>query len=124
MDLAGVQRWLDAYVAAWRSYDPQAIRALFNADVVYRPSPYAQPLNGPDAVANAWIEENDPPDSWTADYHAIAVNGDLGVGRGITRYRARDGRPAQEYANLFLLRFDDQGRCREYDEWFVKRRET
>ena len=27
-----VQRWLDDYVAAWHSYDPDAIRALFAPD--------------------------------------------------------------------------------------------
>jgi ketosteroid isomerase-like protein len=123
MDLGAVQRWLDDYIAAWRSYDPQAIKALFSPDVAYWPSPYVEPLRGPEAVAKAWIEENDPPDSWTADYRAVAVAGDIGVGRGITLYRARDGRPEKEYANLFLLRFDDQGRCREYTEWFMKRPE-
>ena len=124
MELAGVQHWLDSYVAAWRSYDPGAIRALFSPDVEYRPSPFEEPLRGPHAVARAWIEENDPPDSWTADYRAIAVNGDLGIGRGVTRYHARPGNPAREYANLFVLRFDEQGRCREYTEWFMKRRDS
>ena len=124
MDLAGVQRWLDAYIAAWRSYDRDAITALFSPDVDYRPNPYAKPLRGPQAVAQAWIEENDPPDTWSADYRAVAVNGDLGVGRGVTRYRARDGRPEREYANVFLVRFDPEGRCREYVEWFVKRPEN
>ncbi len=82
--MAGVQRWLDAYVAAWRSYDPAEIKALFTQDVVYHPTPYDEPLRGREAIAKAWIAEGDPPSSWTADYQAVAVNGEVGVGRGVT----------------------------------------
>ncbi len=121
MDLASVQRWLDAYVAAWRSNEPKDIQPLFADDAVYYPTPYEQPLRGPEAIATAWIAEPDPPDSWTADYRAIAANGDLGVGEGVTRYQPRAGKPEREFANVFVLRFDEQGRCREYMEWWVKR---
>jgi len=31
--------WLDDYVAAWRSYDPEAIGALFSEDAEYRYHP-------------------------------------------------------------------------------------
>ena len=36
-----VQRWLDAYVAAWASYDEAEIRALFTDDCTYRYDPFA-----------------------------------------------------------------------------------
>ena len=35
-----VQRWLDAYVDAWRTYDPAAIGALFAEDAIYAYHPY------------------------------------------------------------------------------------
>ncbi len=120
-DMAAVQRWLDAYVAAWRSNNRAEITALFTEDTVYRPLPYDEPLRGPEAIATAWIADTDPPGSWTADYQAVAVTGEVGVGRGVTRYQAGDGRPEREYASVFLLRFDERGRCREYVEWWVKR---
>jgi ketosteroid isomerase-like protein len=107
-------------VAAWRSYDPGEIKALFTEEVVYRPLPYDEPLRGREAVAKAWIADPDPPGSWTADYRAVAVTGDVGVGQGITRYKAGGRRPEREYANVFILRFDERGRCREYVEWWVK----
>jgi len=116
-----VQRWLDAYGAAWRSYDPEEIKALFTEDAVYRPLPYDEPLRGREAIAKAWIVGADPSGSWTADYQAVAVNGEVGVGRGVTRYQAGGGRPEREYANVFLLRFDERGQCLEYLEWWVKR---
>ena len=36
MDHAAAQEWLDRYIAAWESYDPDAIAGLFSEDVVYR----------------------------------------------------------------------------------------
>jgi hypothetical protein len=41
-----VQAWLDAYVAAWRSYERGAIVALFTDDVSYAYHPYDKPLRG------------------------------------------------------------------------------
>src|SRR3712207_9125960 len=35
-----LQRWLDAYVDAWRTYDPAAIGALFAEDATYAYHPY------------------------------------------------------------------------------------
>jgi hypothetical protein len=35
-----VQTWLDAYVDAWRTYDPGAIGELFGADARYAYHPY------------------------------------------------------------------------------------
>jgi hypothetical protein len=39
VDRAHVQDWLHLYVAAWISYDPAEIAALFSADAEYRYHP-------------------------------------------------------------------------------------
>ena len=39
MEKADTQRWLDDYVEAWKSYDREAIAALFSDDVDYRYHP-------------------------------------------------------------------------------------
>lgn len=36
MDEAEFQRWLDAYVAAWKTYGEDEIGALFSEDAEYR----------------------------------------------------------------------------------------
>jgi hypothetical protein len=53
-----VQAWLDRYTEAWRTYDPEQVRALFAQDVVYRYHPYDtgdDVLTGLDAVVESWI---------------------------------------------------------------------
>jgi hypothetical protein len=50
MDAPTLQRWLDEYVEAWRTYDSQKIGDLFSADAVYRFDPIEKdPLRGRDA---------------------------------------------------------------------------
>jgi ketosteroid isomerase-like protein len=113
-------RWLEAYVDAWRTYDPGAIGALFSDDAVYRYHPWDEPLTGRDAIVADWIDNQDEPGTWTAEYRPFAVDGQDAVATGVSRYDEAQGK--REYHNVFLCRFDDQGRCREFTEVYAKRR--
>lgn len=108
-----VQSWLDRYIAAWRSNDPDLIGALFTEDVVYRFRPYEDPVAGRDAVVAAWLENPDEPDTWTAEYRVWAVTDDRAAATGETHYA--DG---GAFHNVFLLTFRN-GVCSSYTEWFV-----
>jgi hypothetical protein len=113
-----VQRWLDAYVAAWRSYEPGAVGDLFATDAEYRYQPYAEPVVGRDAIVADWLSEPDPPESWTASYEPYAVEGDHAVAVGESRYLHPDGSFRTLFYNVWLLRFDDAGRCTEFVEYW------
>jgi hypothetical protein len=109
-----LQRWLDAYVEAWRTYDREAIAALFAEGASYAYHPYDEPLRGRDAIAASWLSEQDPPGSWEASYRPLMFDGDRAIAIGETRYA--DG---NVYSNLFVLRFDGDGRCTEFVEYYV-----
>lgn len=111
-----VQAWLDAYLEAWRTYDRDAIGELFSAGASYAYHPYdAEPLRGRDAIAASWLSEPDEADSWEASYRPLLIEGDRAVATGETRYA--DG---ETFSNLFVLRFDSDGRCAEFVEWFME----
>jgi len=118
MDTAGLQRWLDEYVAAWQTYDPDAIGNLFTEDAAYRYHPWDEPVSGRDAIVASWLQEPDAAGSWTAEYRPWAIDGDRAVAVGVSRYHGDD---AREYHNVFLCAFDDDGRCREFTELYLKR---
>ena len=109
-----VQRWLDDYVAAWRSYDRDAICALFTDDVSYAYHPYDEPLRGADAVADAWLADQDEPGSWEAEYAPALIAGAGAIVTGETRYT--DG---EVFSNLWQLEFAPDGRCSRFVEWFM-----
>jgi ketosteroid isomerase-like protein len=130
MERDAAQAWLDAYVEAWRSYDPERIRALFAEDVAYRYHPYDEPVVGADAVVASWLGESDAegtssrdaPGTYDARYATVAVDGDTVVACGSSRYRREPGGPVERiYDNCFVMRFDDGGRCREFTEYYVRR---
>ncbi|MGH2798364.1 MAG: YybH family protein [Solirubrobacterales bacterium] len=130
MKRADVDRWLADYVAAWMTYDPDRIGALFSEDLEYRYHPYDEPVRGRQAIVEAWLgegdhadaSERDEPGTYEASYRAIAVDGDTAVATGTSTYRdGPDGPVADAYDNCFVIRFDDDGRCREFTEWFMKR---
>ena len=48
MDAAAVDRWMEAYRAAWISNVPSEVAELFTEDAVYAVSPFAEPWTGRD----------------------------------------------------------------------------
>ena len=115
-DRKSVQDWLDRYVAAWRSYDREDIEALFTPDAEYRYHPYDEPLVGGAAIADSWLEEQDEPGTWNANYQPHLVEGDWATAVGTTTYG--DGRI---YHNMWELGFAADGRCQRFVEWFMRR---
>jgi ketosteroid isomerase-like protein len=116
MTHAEVQDWLDRYVEAWRSYDPEAIGELFSEDAVYAYHPYdAEPVRGRDAIVADWRDDRDEPGSWEARYEVALVEGDRAIARGETRYAV-----GRTFSNLYELRFDDTGRCASFVEWYME----
>jgi hypothetical protein len=115
-----VQRWLDRYVEAWRTYDPGKIGALFAEDASHRYHAYDEPIIGRDEIVADWIkvENQDAPGSWEAHYEPYAVDGDRAVARGESHYFKPDGSLRTIYYNLWTLRFDNVGRCTEFVEYF------
>ena len=125
-----VDRWLAEYIAAWKTYDRDQIAALFTEDITYRYHPYDDPIEGRDEVVKAWRAEGDHPEAGTrddpgtydAEYTAVAVDGDTAVATGWSSYKeSADGPVARTYDNCFVMRFAEDGRCREFTEWFIKR---
>lgn len=130
MDHETAQDWLERYVAAWISYDPDDITGLFSQDVAYRYHPYDESIVGRVAVVASWLGESesgdastrDAPGTYEAGYSPVAVDGDTVVATGTSRYREVPGGPVVRiYDNCFVMRFDGEGRCREFTEYYLRR---
>ena len=103
MEKPAVDRWLNDYVEAWKSYDRSQITALFAEDVQYRYHPYDDPIRGPDAVVSSWLGEGDSSSASSRDeegtyeaaYAAVAVDGEVAIATGSSSYRGRPGVPSK-----------------------------
>lgn len=130
MDHEAAQDWLNRYVAAWLTYEPDEVAALFSDDISYRYHPYDVPIVGKEAVVASWLGEDasdgastrDAPGTYGAEYFPVAVDGDTVVATGTSWYReAPDGPVVRTYENCFVMRFDDAGRCRDFVEYYLRR---
>jgi hypothetical protein len=130
MDTESVQAWLARYVEAWRTYDREQIGELFSADADYRYHPYDEPISGREEIVKSWLGESDDeqasdpdePGTWEAEYEPFAIDGDKAVATGRSSYRDEPGGEiVRTYWNCYVMRFDDEGRCAEFTEWYVKR---
>jgi hypothetical protein len=126
MDRQGAEDWLRRYVAAWISYEPDDVAGLFSEDIVYRYHPYDEPIVGRAAVVASWLGDDvstrDAPGTYSAVYFPVAVDGDTVVATGTSKYRERpDGPVVRTYENCFVMQFDDDGSCREFTEYYIRR---
>ena len=120
VELQELQSWIDAYIRAWETNDPGEIGALFAEDARYFTHPFREPWQGRAEIAKNWTDHPDGPGSWQCEYRAIAAAGTAGVVRGHTTYFKDDGSIRNEYANIFVIEFDAQGRAVEFTEFFME----
>jgi ketosteroid isomerase-like protein len=116
-DRATVSSWIAGYIKDWSSNQPSDIEALFTPDAIYRPTPHSEGWHGRDAIVAGWLARKDAPGTWSFEHTTLAVEGDVAVVEGRTVYTE----PPLDYSNLWLLRLEPDGRCREYVEWWVDR---
>jgi hypothetical protein len=112
MDRNQVMRWVDGYIAAWRDEDLGGVERLFTEDAQYRASPYEECEVGHQAIKAFWLD--DAGEVFIAVAEPFAVDGQQAVVRVEVRY----GEPVrQEYQDLWLLKFADDGRVCDFEEW-------
>jgi hypothetical protein len=124
MDRESLQEWLDRYIEAWQTYDAKTIGDLFSEDAEYLYDPFQEQaaLQGRAAIVADWLASPDASGSWQAHYEPVAVEDDVAVAQGRTRYFQPDGSVDREFANVFIMYFDDAGRCTKFTEWYMESR--
>jgi len=115
---AAAHRWMDGYIRAWTTNDPDDIRALFTPDADYRDGPSTPPWVGHDAIVAGWLGQKDDPGTWSFGYELTAVDGNVAVVRGRTVYPTATEK-GRAYDNLMVIRLDSDGRAGSFTDWWV-----
>jgi len=115
VDRDHVDRWVGGYVGAWRTSGTALLADLFSADVSYVASPWSEPIVGLNALARFWDAERDGPDEGFAfSSELVALDGRTAVVRVAVDY---DDADAGHWRDLWVIRFDRDGRCVAFEEW-------
>jgi hypothetical protein len=108
-------QWVAAYERAWRAPGTDALSELFGPDATYRVSPWKPALAGLDSIRGFWDANRQGPDeAFSMRSELVAVDDDTAVVRVSVEYHRPTGRP---WRDLWIIRFDDEGRCSEFEEW-------
>lgn len=119
VDRAALERWIADYERVWRTAGTDGLAELFAADIGYLASPWEQPIEGLDDLATFWDMRRDGPDEeFAMTSEVVAVEGDAGVARIEVRYGNGD-----RWRDIWIVRFDADGRCVEFEEWPIAPRE-
>ena len=118
MDRSDIERWVADYERAWRTAGTDGLAALFAPDASYLPSPWAAPVEGLDAIARFWDDEREGADEpFTMVSEIVAVDGQTAVVRVSVDYEPHGTTPPQRWRDVWVIRFDGDGRCAAFEEW-------
>ncbi|MFG6402063.1 nuclear transport factor 2 family protein [Microbacterium sp. P04] len=112
---ADAHRWVEAYIAAWRSNLPDEISGLFTDDAQYRTEPWAEPWIGANDITAGWLHHEDEPGTWEFTYEVAGIDAARVFVQGVTRYTE-----GKVYSNLWVVDLAGDGRARSFTEWYVK----
>jgi ketosteroid isomerase-like protein len=109
------EAWVDRYVAAWRSNEPDDIRSLFSDDARYFTAPHREPWTGVDAIVEGWLDRKDEPGTWDFRSDVIGTDGSVAFVRGWTTSRVEP-----DCSNLWVITLGPDGRASEFVEWWME----
>ncbi len=115
MDRRAVEQWVDRYELCWRTPGTEQLDELFSPTASYLPSPWSEPLEGLDDIAEFWDSERDGADEdFVMSSDVVAVEGNTAVVRVFVEDAAPD---PTRWRDLWVLQFADDGRCSSFEEW-------
>ena len=115
MDRTAAETWVAGYERLWRTPGTDRLSELFVPDASYLPSPWAQPIQGLDAIATFWESERKGPDEeFTMTSDVVTVDGRTAVVRVLVSYGVAE---SKDWRDLWVLTFASDGRCSSFEEW-------
>jgi ketosteroid isomerase-like protein len=116
MHEAELRSWLQAYGRAWETQDGDGFVALFSDDAIYSENPFDEPLVGVAAIrAYARLMERHQRDV-SFGFEVVSVTPVVVSWQATYRNVASDERTRLD--GVFLLAFNDEGRCTSLREWW------
>jgi len=109
-----VERWVAGYEKAWRTPGTASLDELFTADATYLVSPWAEPIEGLEALRVFWEDGRqgaDEPFTMTAEVLAVELE------TAVIRVDVEYEHPPRRWRDLWVIVFSTGGRCRRFEEW-------
>ena len=109
--------WLERFAQGWERRDTDELVDLFTADGAFWETPFGPPEVGSEAMRRGWDELWPYQGDRRMRAEVLAVDRDTALARWWATYTRLPESVHRELDGILLLRFADDGRCRELIEW-------
>jgi hypothetical protein len=113
-----IDSWLLSYGRAWQARDANAFSELFSPDAIYHWTPFREPQLGRQAIASAVSTAFSGQRDIQFESRLLAGSSDLYVAHWSREFTRIASARRVTVDGIFVLRFDDRGRCQEFREWW------
>jgi ketosteroid isomerase-like protein len=118
LTMEALTNWLDAYGDAWEKRDAMAAAALFSDDASYRVTPYKEPHLGRESITEYWATVTEGQRNVRFQYESLSVSGNTGIAHWSAKFDVEPDGGSFALDGIFVLDFDENGRCRVLREWW------
>jgi len=121
--IAALTSWLEAYGDAWESRDPDKAAVLFSSNSSYQVTPYEKAHIGQNGVRRYWAGVTENQRNVQFQSQALSVTGNSGIAHWSAKFDVEPDGTRIELDGIFVLEFDQNGKCRRLREWWHLRSE-
>ncbi|HVY66217.1 MAG TPA: nuclear transport factor 2 family protein [Gammaproteobacteria bacterium] len=118
---AAVEKWLAGYERAWETRDAARAAELFTPDAAYHETPFDAPKAGQAGIHEYWATVTADQRDIDFKSQVLSVSGRTGVAHWSATFTSAATGARMELDGVFVLTFDDKGRCSELREWWQLR---
>jgi hypothetical protein len=110
-----INTWAAAYKRSWEALDKSGYLSLFTPDAVIQATPFSRPRRGKE-IGDAWDEMTRRQSNSRIDLEIWCAKDDLVILHWTARATLA-GQGPLDGDGIDILRFDDDGRCRDSRQW-------
>ena len=122
MNSESIRGWLEGYRLAWETRDPEAVIKLFSQEATYQETPFTQPMRGREAIRQYWSRAVvGAQEQVRFGYEILAFTDASAIAHWWASFVRVSTSARISLDGILLLAFDDEGKCKELREWWVRR---
>lgn len=118
MPQVAIEDWLASYGRAWQAKDPIVFSELFSPDAAYYWTPFREPQLGRQAIASAVRAAVSGQRDIHFSSRLLAGSADTYIAHWRCEFIRISSARRVTIDGIFVMRFDDQGQCEEFREWW------
>lgn len=110
--------WVIRYGVAWEARDGVLAGQLFNEDATYQWTPFDAPLEGREAIVQAWVDATATQRDVRFAHQILGVEGEQGIAHWTSAFTRAATGARVEIDGILVAEMTEGGKCQRFREWW------